>query len=339
MTTFFSKAHGCLAGVALGDALGRATEFLTRDQIRAHFGWLVHLAAPPDFHPAHAHPLGIVTDDTAQTLLITNLLSRGETLTPENVAAALVKWNDEKSLQTNYLGPSTRRALAQLKEGASPRETGKSGTTNGAAMRVAAIGIVNAGNFDRLMNDVIAASVPTHNTRNAIQGGAAVACAIAEAMSADSSVETVIAAAQRGAIGGREHGAWSWCTPLEKRIELAVKLAHESEDVEDALQKIYDYVGTGLDPAESVAAAFGVVAAARGDATTAINAGVNIGGDTDTVASIAGAICGALHGIESLDQNLVREVERVNGFNLEAVARDLTGLTHSASLRGALRDL
>ena len=102
-----------------------------------------------------------------------------------------------------------------------------------------------------------------------------------------------------------------------------MKLAHESDDVEDALQKIYDYVGTGLDPAESVAAAFGVVAAARGDATTAINAGVNIGGDTDTVASIAGAICGALHGIESLDQNLVRDVERVNGFNLESVARGL----------------
>lgn len=125
----------------------------------------------------------------------------------------------------------------------------------------------------------------------------------------------MIAAAQHGAIHGREHGAWSWCTPLEKRIELAVKLANESSNIEDALQKIYDYVGTGLDPAESVAAALGVVAA-RGDATTAINAGVNIGGDTDTVASIAGAICGALHGIESLDQNLVRDVERVNGFNI-----------------------
>ncbi len=323
MTAFISKAHGCLAGVALGDALGRATEFLTREQIRAHFGWLVHLAAPPDFHPAHAHPLGIVTDDTAQTLLIANLLARGETLTPENVAASLVKWSNEKSLQTNYLGPSTRRALAQLKEGVSPRETGKSGTTNGAAMRVAAIGIVNAGNLDRLLNDVIAASVPTHNTRNAIQGGAAVACAIAEAMSPDSTVETLTAAAQHGALRGREHGEWSWCTPLEKRIELAVKLAHESKDIEEALQKIYNYVGTGLDPAESVAAAFGVVAAARGDATTAINAGVNIGGDTDTVASIAGAICGALHGIESLDRNLVHEVERINSFNLESLAREL----------------
>jgi ADP-ribosylglycohydrolase len=310
--------------VALGDALGRATEFLTREQIRAHFGWLTQLAAPPHFHPAHAHPPGIVTDDTAQTLLIAQLLARGETLTPENVAAALVKWSDEKSLQTHYIGPSTRRALAQLKEGVSPRETGKSGTTNGAAMRVAAIGIIDAGNFDRLMNDVIAASAPTHNTRNAIQGGAAVGCAIAEAMSQDSTVETVIAAAQHGAMRGREHGAWSWCTPLEKRIELAVRLAREGHDLDEALQKIYDYVGTGLDPAESVAAAFGVIAAARSDATTAINGGVNIGGDTDTVASIAGAICGALHGIESLDQNLVRDVERVNGFNLDSVARELT---------------
>jgi ADP-ribosylglycohydrolase len=56
---------------------------------------------------------------------------------------------------------------------------------------------------------------------------------------------------------------------------------------------------------------------------TAIFAGVNIGGDTDTIAGIAGGICGALRGVESLNEKLVREVERVNGLNFASVAEKL----------------
>ncbi len=55
----------------------------------------------------------------------------------------------------------------------------------------------------------------------------------------------------------------------------------------------------------------------------AIFAGVNIGGDTDTIAAIAGGICGALHGIEALDASLVRQVEQVNGLDLRTIAQSL----------------
>lgn len=324
MSDFLSKARGCLAGVALGDALGRATEFMTREEIRQQHGWLDHFVLPA----GDSHPLGTVTDDTEQTLLIARLLATGEPLTPERVAEALVEWA-EKGL-SSYLGPSTRRALTQLMQGVSPYETGKGGTTNGAAMRVAPIGIVHAGDVDSAVRDAVAASIPTHNTRNAMQGAAAVACAIAAAMAAEATVESVILGAQEGARRGREFGAWSWATPLDKRIELAVELVarpHRSSrpvgSIDDALESLYDYIGVGLDPAESVATALGLVVAARGDPMTAILAGVNIGGDTDTIAAIAGAICGALHGIDAIDATMVRTVEQVNGLDLHAVAQKL----------------
>jgi ADP-ribosylglycohydrolase len=316
-----SKATGCLAGVALGDALGRATEFMTREQIREKFGWLDHFAAPMDAHPGHADPLAIITDDTEQTLIIARLLATGKSLTPEGVAHALVEWT--RAHPSPYLGPSTRRALARLEQGESPYETGKSGTTNGAAMRVAPIGIVHAGDFDSALRDAIAASTPTHNTHNAMQAAAAVAFAVAEAMMPNTTIERIIAAGQEGAWRGREFGAWSWATPLEKRIELAVRIAHEAKNSEDALEPLYNYVGVGLDPAESVAAAFGVLAAARGDPMTAIFSGVNIGGDTDTVAAIAGGICGAWRGIELIDAGLLGEVERVNRLGLAEIAQGL----------------
>ena len=124
----FDRAHGCLAGVALGDALGRASEFMTRDQIRARFGWLSDFAAPSSMHPGVGDPLGVITDDTTQTLLIARALIEGQPLPPERVAAALVAWaRDHDGLNNPYLGPSTRRALGRLMAGASPRETGGQG--------------------------------------------------------------------------------------------------------------------------------------------------------------------------------------------------------------------
>lgn len=317
MSNYLSKAHGCLAGVALGDALGCATEFMTRVEICERYGWLDHFAA----RPGGSHPAGTITDDTEQTLLIAQLLATSERLTPERVAAALVEW--AKGGLSPYLGPSTRRALTQLLQGASPYETGTGGTTNGAAMRVAPIGIVHAGDTYSAWRDAVAASIPTHNTRNAIQGAVSIACAVAAAMTDDATVESVIAAAQEGARRGREFGAWSWATPLDKRIELAVELVGRAASPTDALQSLYDYIGVGLDPAESVATAMALVVAARGEPMTAILAGVNIGGDTDTIAAIAGGICGALRGIEALDAAMVKQVEQVNGLDLQVLARAL----------------
>jgi ADP-ribosylglycohydrolase len=320
MIDSLSKARGCLAGVALGDSLGRATEFMTREKIRETFGWLDHFAEPMGHHPGHADPLGKITDDTDQTLIIARLLAESiAPLTAERVAGAFVAW--AKKGFSPYLGPSTRRALTRLMNGESPHETGTQGTTNGAAMRVAPIGIAHVGDVDGALRDAIAASIPTHNTHNAMQSAAAIACAVAEAMTNLATIDDVIAAAMQGAQRGRAFGAWSWATPLEKRIELAVRLVDESKNLDAALQALYDFVGVGLDPSESVATAMGVVVAVKGDPMQAILAGVNIGGDTDTIAAIAGGICGALRGIDAIDGALLHQVEQVNGIDLSQVAR------------------
>lgn len=321
MDISLSKAVGCLAGVALGDALGRATEFMTREQIRKRFGWLDHFEAPAPAHPGHADPLGAITDDTAQTLLIARLLISGLPLTPERVAAALVEW--ARRAPNPYLGPSTRRALERLEQGVSPYETGKGGTTNGAAMRVGAIGIVHAGDPEGALRDAVVASIPTHNSHNAIQGAAAVACAVAEAMQPQATLDTILAAAQEGARRGRAQGEWSWATPLDKRIGLAVQMVRHADTLESGVQALYDYIGVGLDPAESVAAALGLVAAGHGDPMVAIVAGANIGGDTDTIAAIAGGICGAWRGVEALDAGMVQQVQEINGIDLHRIAREL----------------
>jgi ADP-ribosylglycohydrolase len=66
-----------------------------------------------------------------------------------------------------------------LLAGADLAQAGRSGTTNGAAMRIAPVGVATPGGDPALLVDrVVAASMVTHNTGIALAGAAAVAGAI-----------------------------------------------------------------------------------------------------------------------------------------------------------------
>lgn len=327
MHSLFEKAYGCLAGLALGDALGMTTEFLTPQQITEHYGWVDSLVSAPPWHSHARLPRGRITDDTGQALALAGVYVREGTMSAEAAARALLRWADEQGEHLDlFLGPSTRRALAALRAGAGPRESGREGKTNGAAMRAAPIGIVHPADFDGALRDVVEAALPTHGTRAAISAAAAVAWAVAEAMRADATVESVLERAMAGAVRGREHGAWVWTAPLERRIALARRLVGEAEDERAALQALYDYVGVDLTVTESVPTAFGLVELAGGDPMRAVIYAANIGGDTDTIGAIAGAVCGALQGIEAIDGELLRQVEEVNRLGLGQVATDLAAI-------------
>ena len=318
------KIHGCLAGLALGDALGNPTEFLTPESIRDKYGWVETFVPSAAWHPHHIMLPGSITDDTGQALAIAHAYSEDGNLTAESVALHLIQWADNAGeVLPVVLGPSTRKALERLRAGESPRLTGENGTTNGAAFRALPIGLVNYDQPERLMEQVIEACLPTHGTTVAVSGAAAVGFAVSAAMLVENTVDDVIAAACEGAVKGRNYGKWHWATPLEKRIELAIKIVTSADGINQALADLYAYVGVDMLVAESVAAVFGVVKLADGDPVKAMQYGANIGGDTDTIAAIAASICGAMTGIEPFDREMVAQVEMVNHLDLEAEASRL----------------
>ncbi|MCK4472067.1 MAG: ADP-ribosylglycohydrolase family protein, partial [Anaerolineae bacterium] len=322
--SLLDKAHGCLAGLALGDAMGCPTEFLTPEQITAEYGWVEGLVASPAWHPHSALPTGRVTDDTEQALALAGVYLRDGRMSAGAMAQAVLDWADVQGEHLAlYLGPSTRQALESLRAGADPHESGRAGRTNGAAMRVAPVGIARAGDFEGALADAVEASLPTHGTTLALSAAVAVACAVAEAMREDATLEGVLEAGMEGAVRGREFGVWVWTPPLEKRFELALRLVRQAENEAQAVRALYDYVGVDLTVTESVPTAFGLVALAEGDPMRAVRYAANIGGDTDTIGAIAGAVCGALRGIEAVDRALLAEVERVNGLDLSPVAQGL----------------
>jgi ADP-ribosylglycohydrolase len=323
-----SKIHGCLAGLALGDALGMPTEFLTRKEISARFGLVERFEAAPPGHPHAGLPLGRVTDDTGQALAVARACQPDGRISAEKTAIQILAWADSIPAEEFAViaGPSTRAALAELRAGGDARFSGRNGRTNGAAMRVAAAGLLYPGDLEGAAAAAVEAALPTHGTCIALSGAAAVACAVAAAVEEGATLDSVLAAAKRGAELGARQGRWVWSTPLSGRIELAEQIVQQEGEDAAALLSLYRYVGVDMLVPESVACAFGIVLLAGGDPMKAVRLGASIGGDTDTIAAIAGQVCGALQGFQALDEKMVRQVEQVNGLDLEEEARKLGDL-------------
>lgn len=320
------KAHGCLAGLALGDALGLPTEMLAPETIAAWYGEIRGLTPIAVQHPHHRLPLGSVSDDTDQTLILAHLLVEDGEIRPPRLAERLLAWAATPRVRdNNFLGRATRQALTALAAGASVESTGR-GETIGAAMRIAPVALACA-TRERLVEQVVNACLPTHYTQPAISGAMAVAFGVQAALEPDATTQSVIAAAGEGArIGGR-YGVWGWTPPLDRRLGWAVR-AIDGQSLVQATRFAYEVIGVGEAPWELVTAAFVLLHAAGGKPMPALLAAANCGGDTDTLGAIVGALGGALCGIDSLDQGMLAQVSQANGLELELepLARQLVSL-------------
>ena len=85
--------------------------------------------------------------------------------------------------------------------------------------------------------------------------------------------------------------------------------------------ELADIIGASVQAADAVPCAYGLMVAAKGDAFESIVGGVNIGNDTDTIATIVGSMTGTLNGY--FDRKYIDLINKANNFDLEALAKDL----------------
>jgi ADP-ribosylglycohydrolase len=114
-------------------------------------------------------------------LLADVLLAGAGKVDSEDLARRLLDWAERARERgsLDLLGPSSSAALAALVAGGPGDEVGRLGATNGAAMRIAPVGlIISTGDLDALVDLVADASRVTHHTGVAIAGAAAVAAAV-----------------------------------------------------------------------------------------------------------------------------------------------------------------
>ena len=333
----FSRAYGALAGLALGDALGMPTQAMSPAQIRAVYGRITGLVDGDASQPyAPGMPAGSVTDDTEQALLIASLLVRGRGTSSGRVALgavefshALLAWEDSmiRRGSLDLLGPSTKAALERVRAGEDPLTVGGAGTTNGAAMRVTPIGIAMPTADPQAFAEAVWSSCQvTHATRQGFQSAALVAAAVSfgidTARSTSPNLRGLLWKAVTYVDSLPERGAWTPDPDVVAATRRAMQLV--ANPASSSLECLVEQVGTSVASAQAIPMSFALLA--RNPSPQALMDAANIGGDTDTIGAIAGAILGAALGVEVLPTDSLSRIEEVSHLGLPTVARELLEL-------------
>ncbi|MEN5089482.1 ADP-ribosylglycohydrolase family protein [Pseudomonas protegens] len=326
------RALGAFYGLALGDALGMPTQSLSREQIQQRFGAIRSLEdAGPDQPIAANMPAGSITDDTEQAILVGRLLVQGQgRIAPTALARSLIEW--EAAMQAkgsqDLLGPSTKHAIELILAGHSVEEAGRYGTTNGAAMRITPVGIASdVGHSDGFIQAVVQACQVTHNTSLGIASAAAVAAVVSAGINGTCLADALPLGVQI-ARQAQAQGYWVAGANIAARLEWAATLSVDG-DKQGFARMLYELVGTSVASQESVVTSFalaGQVALGHLEAFEALCMAASLGGDTDTIAAILGAMLGACLGLEAWPSDLIDRVQQVNELDLQPLVQELLAL-------------
>lgn len=280
-----SRARGAFLGVAVGDALGATTEFMTPQEIRAKFGvhrkivgggWL------------HLKP-GRVTDDTEMSLCLARaiLQSGGWNLTA--AADAFLAWMRGKPID---IGSTVRRGIRDyLIKGQMETPPNDWDAGNGAVMRMVPVALYTAGDEQLLTELAVAQAHLTHN-----HPFSDAACIAAGRM-----VHTALGGGDRFAL----HAVARELVARHPTFRFNNYSGRASGYVVETLQTVLHFLFT------------------TGSFEECLVGVVNQGGDADTTGAIAGMIAGALYGEAAIPAAWLKRLDPAVRGEVEAVAGEL----------------
>ena len=309
------RATGCLLGLAVGDAfgdLGRSPEH------RQRYGMVTDMA-----EGARS------TDDTEFAVLTAQtLIDCGGKLDSDAVLAAWEKYILGQGGMFDRGGKPLYGAVANLARGIHPPLSGQDNVQNdddGAAMRIAPVGIVCPGQPERAASLAEIEAQISHS-RDGIWAAQAVAASIAVAMDGGS-VEEIINA------GCQVIPPESW---LGRAMSRAMRICDDSPDIITAYHPLHEQLWTPVHSmaAEAVPQAYAVFRLTRGEFRSGMIWAGNFGRDADTISALVGAMSGALHGSEVIPAEWADKVDQPAGVCLRFAAQK-----SMRSLAGQLIDL
>lgn len=323
-----NRAYGALVGGAIGDAMGMPASFFTRGKMKATYGYINDFVTPEAEEQSYHGDLqaGEVTDDTMESVIISNNLIKHGSFNKEAFNQDMKEWAvEQKMLETTVIGPSTRRYLTALIEGRNPEETSGESSTNGSAMRVAPVGVKYWNDFEGCIKAAAESSMPSHGSRPCVAGACAVAAAVAAGVHGGYTTEEVMQKAYEAAIYGEKLGNDITAPMVSKRILLAKRIVDENRDkgIEVILDELVGNIGASMYVYESVPLALGVFYAVDGDAAKGIPAAVNCGDDADTNGAICGNICGAYSGADIIPEKWKQRVQKVSCLDFVEISGKL----------------
>ncbi|WP_329534578.1 ADP-ribosylglycohydrolase family protein [Streptomyces sp. NBC_01450] len=362
--TLGERITGALVGAAVGDALGGPVEGYTPEQIVERHGGRIHGIVGPwngdawrtarpiaPYHKGDGH----VTDDTLMTHALVRVYATvrdhldayavAEHLVPDLMTGP--RWIPEleaEAIPLQRIFLAEKWLVARLHYGhVEPREAGTGNIVNcGAAMYMAPVGLVNAadpaGAYAEAL-DIAGAHQSSYGREAAGVFAAGVAAACAPGASPDSVVAACLSLAKDG---------------TRSAIEAVCEVAARHTDFESALIPLreavapYDTVGpdyrspslaarrpSRLHAIEELPVALGMLVVSGGDYRHAVLGSVNYGRDCDSIATMSGALAGALG--REVPHDWAKTVAEASRLDLHAPAATLTGVTREIFARDVSR--
>lgn len=351
-------AVGTLAGAAVGDALGGASEGNTPDAIQQRYGGTIEGIVPPWYADWRtARPIapyhkgdGHVTDDTLMTGLLVEVYDElRRHLTAHDIASHLVpkmvsgpRWIPEleaEALPLQRVFLAEKWLVARLHYGhVDPREAGVGNIVNcGATMYVAPVGLVNAGDPLGAYTEAvdIAGAHQSSYGREAAGVFAAAVAAAAGGAGVRSVMDAVLAVAKDGTRDAID-AVLTVADRLDGWRDGGLRLLRDAVRPFDTVGD--QYRSPALDARlpsrtkaiEELPIALGLVLACDGDYRESVLGAVNYGRDSDSIAVMAGSITGALGGEDAVPGDWIDAVGAASRLDLRAtgpimaeVARDV----------------
>jgi ADP-ribosylglycohydrolase len=300
---FEDRVIGCFRGLATGDAIGKQTETLTREGVREWYpqGIAGFHGKPGEVIPRYRGKryewrIGETTDDTEQTAAVARAILREGTVSHAAIGRDLL--HCKKSIHPGV-------SMWSFMQAGDPARVASEGDGCGAAMRVAPVGVLYRSDLlEEVVSGAYECAIPTHAGDLAIGAAAAVAGAVSAALEGRAAEEVLQVAMRAAAMS-------SGAPPIARSIEsiYADLSAGPRTDVVEIAQRYFP------DRTEIIVPlAIGLALVTESAEETALIA-ANLGGDADSVASIGGAIAGALCPA-TVNAGWWEAVSRINDNNL-----------------------
>lgn len=321
--TTADRILGCLQGIATGDAIGKQTESLTHADVRR---WYPHgirgfEGAPGTVIPRYVGNskrewrIGETTDDTERTIAVARAIIADGHVSHTTVGREMLTC-------TKCVHPGVR-SLWEFHQAGDPARTATGHDGCGAASRVAPVGILyRSSALEEVVGGAREAAISTHGGSLAIAAAAATAAAVSAAIDGAGS-DQILGLAEQAATLAESR----WPGPSGPAMTNAIRAVHENLARLPAIRAADVAAACFPDrPLTIVPLGLGL-ATVMHSAEEAILLAANVGGDSDSAASIAGGILGA-RDPATLNPRWCAAVEHINAHDLVTLAQGLTMCRH-----------
>ena len=299
------KVFGSLLGLVLGDAIGSRFEGLRPEQL--HESYRDKWAA---FDYSMRRDSLRYTDDGQMALVIAEYLSENSHIDPNDLMRCFVQSYEP----WRGYGRGARVIIEAFRDDADYEFVAEhlfpgGSLGNGAAMRSAPVGLRFADDQVRIWEQAKYSAWPTHRHELGIEGAQLIALATDFAVTNANVTPSSLAAYLL---------PFCQTTVFQNRLDRLAKVKAESDIAQ---------FGNGIEVHESVVTALACFAFNPSDFREAIATAIWLGGDTDTIAAMTGALVGAHVGSEFAESLQLSQLEEGAEFlaYLRSVSNRLAG--------------